>query len=299
MSADARIAARAPLDALLGVMLASLGLTLANTASMALIDFGVSSLDFWKVVSWAWLALGLAQLGVSWWLLQAFRGHRAAGPMWWAATLVTIEAALQVMNVIAETTEWRGYQEAMGPLAIRFVWVALAYAVQVLTFLALWRWSGGRHPMLAVAFWGTFAMGALVTSVRVGLPKETMLAVMREWRWPFIAVTTLVSACRSVVMGAVVLVARSGAGTEAAAAPSVGVETSPRGPVFDLVLGIFLLVVGLGVTVLSISIASKSGGRMIFATGSIVVGVVRIIRGLGALGQAKSARSPLDPPEGP
>lgn len=59
----------------------------------------------------------------------------------------------------------------------------------------------------------------------------------------------------------------------------------------NVVLGVILVVVGLGITFLSYSSAvSKGGGTYMVAWGLVLVGVVRIVRGLAA-----PATPPMDP----
>ncbi len=57
------------------------------------------------------------------------------------------------------------------------------------------------------------------------------------------------------------------------------VEATPASPAADFAIGTVALVIGLGVTAISVQAASN-GGRYVVATGAIAVGVVRIIRGL-------------------
>lgn len=78
----------------------------------------------------------------------------------------------------------------------------------------------------------------------------------------------------------------AGIGTPAlvAAAGLRPAEPEPLSPASDFLVGGILLLVGIGVTVVSMQAASN-GGRSIVATGAIGVGVGRIIRGFIRLGK--------------
>ena len=52
----------------------------------------------------------------------------------------------------------------------------------------------------------------------------------------------------------------------------------------DIIFGIILLVVGIGITAATYDSASRQGGTYIVAYGPIVVGVIKLIRGLASLG---------------
>lgn len=48
----------------------------------------------------------------------------------------------------------------------------------------------------------------------------------------------------------------------------------------DIILGILLIVVGIAITAITHDHASRQGGHYIVAFGPIIVGVVRLVRGL-------------------
>jgi len=52
----------------------------------------------------------------------------------------------------------------------------------------------------------------------------------------------------------------------------------------DIIFGIILLVIGIGITAVTYDSASQSGGTYVVAYGPIVVGVIKLIRGLASLG---------------
>jgi len=52
----------------------------------------------------------------------------------------------------------------------------------------------------------------------------------------------------------------------------------------DIIFGIILLVIGIGITAVTYDSASQSGGTYVVAYGPIVVGVIKLIRGLATLG---------------
>ena len=52
----------------------------------------------------------------------------------------------------------------------------------------------------------------------------------------------------------------------------------------DIVFGIILLVVGIAITSFTYDSASQSGGTYIIAYGPIIVGIIKLIRGLARLG---------------
>ena len=52
----------------------------------------------------------------------------------------------------------------------------------------------------------------------------------------------------------------------------------------DIIFGIILLVIGIGITAATYGSASQQGGTYIVAYGPIVVGVIKLIRGIATLG---------------
>jgi hypothetical protein len=58
----------------------------------------------------------------------------------------------------------------------------------------------------------------------------------------------------------------------------------------NITIGVVLIVVGLGITAASYSSASAGGGKYVVAWGAVLVGVIRLIRGLAA----PEAHRPLD-----
>lgn len=52
----------------------------------------------------------------------------------------------------------------------------------------------------------------------------------------------------------------------------------------DIIFGIILLVIGIAITAFTYDSASRQGGTYIVAYGPIVVGVIKLIRGLATLG---------------
>lgn len=58
----------------------------------------------------------------------------------------------------------------------------------------------------------------------------------------------------------------------------------PSGVNGDIILGIILIVIGIAITVITHDHATKQGGTYVVAFGPIVVGVIRLIRGLARSG---------------
>ncbi len=52
----------------------------------------------------------------------------------------------------------------------------------------------------------------------------------------------------------------------------------------DIIFGIILLVIGIAITAFTYDSASRQGGTYIVAYGPIIVGVIKLIRGLATLG---------------
>lgn len=80
----------------------------------------------------------------------------------------------------------------------------------------------------------------------------------------------------------------SGAPNTPALVAAAGLQPAPAQPISpaaDFLVGAILLVVGVGVTGISLAAASN-GGRYVVATGAIAVGIGRIIRGFIRLGRA-------------
>lgn len=50
----------------------------------------------------------------------------------------------------------------------------------------------------------------------------------------------------------------------------------------DIVLGLILIIVGIGITMVTHDHASRQGGTYIVAFGPIIVGVLRLFRGIAA-----------------
>jgi hypothetical protein len=58
----------------------------------------------------------------------------------------------------------------------------------------------------------------------------------------------------------------------------------PSGVNGDIILGIILIVIGIAITAITHDHASKQGGTYIVAFGPIIVGVIRLFRGLARSG---------------
>ncbi len=58
----------------------------------------------------------------------------------------------------------------------------------------------------------------------------------------------------------------------------------PSGINGDIILGIILIVIGIAITAITHDHASKQGGTYIVAFGPIIVGVIRLFRGLARSG---------------
>ena len=58
----------------------------------------------------------------------------------------------------------------------------------------------------------------------------------------------------------------------------------PSGMNGDIILGIILIVIGIAITAITHDHASKQGGTYIVAFGPIIVGVIRLFRGLARSG---------------
>jgi hypothetical protein len=58
----------------------------------------------------------------------------------------------------------------------------------------------------------------------------------------------------------------------------------PSGVNGDIILGIILIVIGIAITAITHDHASKQGGTYVVAFGPIIVGVIRLFRGLARSG---------------
>lgn len=58
----------------------------------------------------------------------------------------------------------------------------------------------------------------------------------------------------------------------------------PSGINGDIILGIILIVIGIAITAITHDHASKQGGTYVVAFGPIIVGVIRLFRGLARSG---------------
>lgn len=54
----------------------------------------------------------------------------------------------------------------------------------------------------------------------------------------------------------------------------------PSGMNGDIILGLLLIIVGIAITVITHDHASRQGGTYVVAFGPIIVGVIRLVRGL-------------------
>jgi hypothetical protein len=134
-----------------------------------------------------------------------------------------------------------------------------------------------------------FAAGLGVLMVVRSLSTMGMMARATEarppmWVYPLLGIISLLVSCG---VGALALHARQAVGP---AAPVSGAAPPPitEASGMRLILtGTALLVLGIGGSVISYSVASSGsgGGRYVIATGAIATGLVQLVRGLGRLGR--------------
>ena len=63
---------------------------------------------------------------------------------------------------------------------------------------------------------------------------------------------------------------------------------SNNGATGEIVIGIILLVIGIAITVITHDHATQQGGTYVVAYGPIIVGVIKLIRGLARLNSSPS-----------
>ena len=174
-----------------------------------------------------------------------------------------------------------GYQ-LVGALSGGLTLLGLVERALVLWLLvSLLRGKHSWGPMLAVGLFGIgLARSALPFAISLGAMQMEFYS-SPLYRVALIGMTVLSSG------GSLVLTwfARKTTleGDEAAVSPreaglATPVPNAPASPAADFAIGAVLLVIGIGVTAVSMSAAS-GGGRYIVATGAIGVGLGRLIRG--------------------
>ncbi len=168
--------------------------------------------------------------------------------------------------------------------------VGLAFATDLVFWLALRRLGGEGGivaPWMTPAYVSMRVFSALIPLVRWALPFEVMRAYFLDgpFSLPYRIFTLLLHAGFSAVM-LVVLYRLHAVGVRRAGIGVPLAEPTPRASAQrDLVIGGLWLGGGLLVTLVSYSAASSGGGgRYIVTTGAIVIGLVRVVRGLTRLG---------------
>lgn len=232
--------------------------------------------------------------------------------LWIASSVVAIVGLVTLANAVEERT--LPLVTALASIAVVLVDVVSFATMKVnvtsptvsmlFNDLSLFVSLAGRGLLLVLLARLTMAsrpwMVPLLATVGVLLLGRTGLSVARMhglvstevFRSPFYGWGTMaLSLFNMTAIFVAALLAKAALG-EAQLAPAreraLGLDTqapAPVSPASDFVVGGVLLLVGVGVTVVSLSAASN-GGRYLVATGAIGVGLGRLIRGFIRLGKS-------------
>lgn len=148
---------------------------------------------------------------------------------------------------------------------------------------------GPKHPWALMVGLVAGGLGVLRMIVSFALPlvMSRVDGLMAWYPW-VLGVMGLLTTAATLLL---VLVARAqiASSVSEAAAPRPVTEEAPASPAADFGIGAVMLVVGIGVSVASYTVASSGsgGGRYLIATGFIGVGIGRLIRGLIRLSKAQ------------
>jgi hypothetical protein len=264
---------------MVGALAANVGLSLLGFAVNFLIQ---PSFDGpWRIVeSLSWMSTTLA-IAVSFFQLAAAVEEKTL-PTLAAATWV-LSSFFDIGGIVVEKIGFGSWNtlffdaDLLLSLAVRGLLLAVLIRVTMQT-------RAWVVPLLAVV--------AVLTLLRTGLSVAlTHSDSVRElyhhplFRFGTIGATLFNSVAVLIAAWAMREVFKSVTATPAgAAAGLVPGAPEPINPAADFVVGGILLVVGIGVTVVSMSVSSN-GGRYVVATGAIGVGLGRLIRGFIRLGK--------------
>lgn len=209
------------------------------------------------------------------------------------AALVSLNAvgdlAISVMSVTGNLGIFGAGSSALFGLSMLFSLVERGLLLWVLVSLATPRFSW-TMPVAAVVMLLSTVRMAFSFAMSSGLVDPQQLYASGVYG----LVTGLVSFGNAFAVLAITWFARLAVLEAASGAPAVPpreqglqpttVVDTPASPTMDFVAGGALLLIGVAVTVVSVSAASN-GGRYVVATGAIGVGIGRLIRGFIRLGK--------------
>jgi hypothetical protein len=235
--------------------------------------------ELWfQVTSIVWLILGAAELAAAVPFSQGRQGTRAETP---ARALLIVLAIAFILSVIQELPVLGARQMALNnslERSLGMVHTALFVTGDVCLWLSLTR-SLSNPPPWNLAFYGLLSLSAGFALLHQVLPPEQFLNLYREplsgallrYGRPAVGVTLQILP--------LLLLARLMMGGVAPSA-DVAAPQLKGSPARDIAIGAIWLGAGLLVTLVSYSAAaSESGGRYVVATGAIVYGLSRLVRG--------------------
>ena len=264
---------------MVGALAANLGLTLLGFA----VNFAIQpSFDGpWRIVeSLLWMSTTLA-IAVSFFQLAAAVEEKTLPTL--AAVTWVLSSFFDLGGIFVERIGFGSWSTLFfdADLLLSLLAPGLLLAVLIRVTMSTRAWV---VPLLAVV--------GVLTLLRTGLSVSLMhsdtardfyqhplygLGTIGSRLFNSVGVLVAAWAMREVFKG-------STATPAGAAAGLVPVAAEPIKPAADFVVGGILLVVGIGVTVVSLSVSSN-GGRYVVATGAIGVGLGRLIRGFIRLGK--------------
>lgn len=248
--------------------------------------------EFFKVQSVLWLVFDAALVVLLVPFVRGRRGSRSETVALAALALACVNLAFDLIvaspdlggpELLSFTS--RSFADRWFPVAL----FAVLVGFQVCFWLAITR-SAARVPTaFGPVFYTLLGASAVFSLLRATLSPETQreLFVTGAFAAAIAWVRVILTAIRGVFPILVVRTLMLGRTGPIAASAEGELEAPPSGT-RDIVIGALWLVGGLVVTLGSYSSASSSGGgRYVVTTGAIVIGVVRIVRGLLRSGQQR------------
>lgn len=167
----------------------------------------------------------------------------------------------------------------------------VALAEHVVFFVFFVQLCGPKHPWALMVGLIGGGITVLRSFIAMSLPVIMSMVGGTDFLTWYPWVLTGLSLVSTVATLALVLAARAqiANSTSETAAPRAEPTEAPVSPAADFGIGAVMLVVGIGVSVASYTVASSGsgGGRYLIATGFIGVGIGRLIRGLIRLSKAQ------------
>lgn len=231
-----------------------------------------------KGISLMWFGLTCALAFAAWNLSQSVKGTEL---VWVLLGAVGLTLCLELYFLVVESFMPNGEEPGSARTVLSVVSIAASLAMILSMVTLIGRL--GRSTAFAVGI-GVFAVLRSFVSVVLVLRIDDERPPV--WAYPL---RTFAAVGVAVAVAVLALKARNvgSGGTNVLTAPVAQQPIMEASGMRLIVTGVALLVLGIGGTALSFSVASSGsgGGRYVIATGAIATGLVQLVRGLSRLGK--------------